>query len=112
MFPQPETSPAPADWPPRDALIGVGELGRLLGVPEKTIYNWNHKGTGPDRMKVGRGVRYRVGDVLDWLAESRASTGSTRGTEGSDTAGTEGEAANTAAAATTEAAAGPVRFAS
>ena len=47
-------------------------LAALLGVPKATVYQWNSKGTGPARTKVGRHVRYRQVDVDAWLDEQRA----------------------------------------
>lgn len=45
-----------------------------LQVPLSTVYQWNHDGTGPKRVKVGRHVRYRRADVEAWL-EARTTGG-------------------------------------
>lgn len=37
-----------------------------LGVPEKTLTQWAHKGTGPRYIRVGRHARYRWSDVEKW----------------------------------------------
>lgn len=50
-----------------DKLLSVEELAELLGVPVGTIYRWNHIGTGPQAIKVGRHVRYRQTDIDRWL---------------------------------------------
>ncbi|TVL91939.1 excisionase [Streptomyces sp. SAJ15] len=47
-------------WSPED-------LAGYLGVPVKSVYGWNYKGTGPKFRKVGRHVRYRPEDVEAWL---------------------------------------------
>ena len=44
------------------------ELSELLGVPVGTLANWRSARTGPPFVKVGRHVRYRTGDVDEWIA--------------------------------------------
>lgn len=43
-----------------------GDLAARLGVPLTTIYDWNSKDVGPRYMRIGRHVRYRLVDVLEW----------------------------------------------
>lgn len=43
-------------------------LGEYLDVPTRTVYSWNHTGTGPRSIRVGKHVRYRRADVEKWLA--------------------------------------------
>ena len=50
-----------------DKLLTVDGLAEFCGVPVKTIYQWNSRGTGPRAIKVGKYVRYRVTDVERWL---------------------------------------------
>lgn len=45
------------------------ELAEYLGVPVSTVYRWNHMGSGPRVLKVGRHARYRFSDVNLWLEE-------------------------------------------
>jgi len=45
------------------------DLAAELGVPLKSIYVWNHKGTGPAVTKLGRHVRYSRKAVDEWLAD-------------------------------------------
>ena len=47
-------------WTPQD-------LADYLVVPVNTVYQWNHKGSGPRPISVGRHVRYRQEDVEAWL---------------------------------------------
>lgn len=42
------------------------QLAEREGVPVQTVYIWNTNGTGPRRMKIGRHVRYRLADVIEW----------------------------------------------
>jgi len=45
------------------------DLAAEFGVPLQTVYQWNHKRTGPPATKIGRHLRYRREDVDKWLAE-------------------------------------------
>lgn len=54
-----------------DRLLTVAELSDYLGVPVKTIYDWRLSGHGPCAIRVGRHLKYAVGDVRDWLAQQR-----------------------------------------
>ena len=44
------------------------ELAAEFRVPLKTVYVWNHKGTGPPVTNLGRHVRYSRKAVDEWLA--------------------------------------------
>lgn len=46
--------------------LTVEELAEREGVPVATIYAWNSRGTGPRYMIIGRHVRYRLADVIQW----------------------------------------------
>lgn len=48
-------------------LLSTDEVARLLVVPVTTLYTWRYKGTGPRAFKVGKHLRYRFADVMDWL---------------------------------------------
>lgn len=50
-----------------DDLLTTDELATMTRQPKGTIYALNSRGDGPRRMKVGRRVLYRRGDVLEWL---------------------------------------------
>lgn len=49
-----------------DENLTPEQLAERLRVPLETVYLWNRKRTGPRYMKVGRHVRYRRDDVLEW----------------------------------------------
>jgi len=51
-------------------LGGPQELADYLGIPLATVYNWRAHGRGPRGYRVGRGVRYRLGDVEEWLEQN------------------------------------------
>ena len=42
------------------------ELADRYGLPITTLAQWASKGTGPRYARMGRHVRYRLSDVIDW----------------------------------------------
>lgn len=50
-----------------EPLWTITELAVYLGVPVATVYNWRTRGGGPPGIRVGKYVRFRPGDVEDWL---------------------------------------------
>jgi predicted DNA-binding transcriptional regulator AlpA len=49
-----------------DRWLSRQELADRYGLPVKTIAQWASKGTGPLYARMGRHVRYRLSDVVDW----------------------------------------------
>ena len=59
----------------RARTIGSDETAERLGVERSTLDNWRWRGGGPQYLKVGGRVRYRLADLADWLdAQARSST--------------------------------------
>ena len=56
-----------------DKLYTVAELAEYLAMNPQSLNNWRTQGYGPAFVKVGRNVRYREGDITDWL-ESQVAT--------------------------------------
>lgn len=50
----------------REKHLTPEQLAERVGVPLQTVYYWNCIGKAPHRIRVGRGVRYRLADVLAW----------------------------------------------
>jgi len=50
-----------------DHLLTVRELAVYLDVPVATLYAWRHRRQGPPGFKAGRHLRYRLGDVEQWI---------------------------------------------
>ncbi len=50
-----------------ERLLSVQELAQYLGVPAATLYQWRYRGEGPPGFRVGKHLRYRWGDVEDWI---------------------------------------------
>ena len=42
------------------------QLAAREGVSLETVYVWNRDGTGPQRMRIGKHIRYRLADVEEW----------------------------------------------
>ncbi|MCV7097604.1 helix-turn-helix transcriptional regulator [Mycobacterium kubicae] len=55
-------------------LLGIPEASELLGLPKGTLRWYRASGIGPKSFKVGRRVRYRRTDCLDWLATQESKT--------------------------------------
>ena len=55
-----------------EPMYSLTELAERLGVPVQTIYDLRHHGRGPRGFRVGRQLRFRAGEVRDWLAQREA----------------------------------------
>lgn len=51
----------------RDDIVSVEEVARRLDIPKTTLYGWRYKNKGPRGHRVGKHLRYRWSDVLEWL---------------------------------------------
>jgi predicted DNA-binding transcriptional regulator AlpA len=54
-----------------ERLMGIADVASFLGVPVATVRKWNHLGTGPQPLKIGRHVRYEPAAVRQWLNSRR-----------------------------------------
>lgn len=50
-----------------EALDIPSTVAKRLGVKEKTLEMWRHRGGGPRYCLIGRLVRYRRRDVDEWI---------------------------------------------
>jgi len=58
-----------------DRLLDQREAAKILGVSVRTLERHRVTGTGPRFCRLGRLVRYREGDLADWVNDSlRTST--------------------------------------
>ena len=60
-----------------DQLLTVEQLANYLDVPVATLYAWRHRRQGPPSFKAGRHLRYRLGDVEQWIAGRVQDVGTT-----------------------------------
>ncbi|MRG73926.1 helix-turn-helix domain-containing protein [Alphaproteobacteria bacterium HT1-32] len=59
----------------QDRLINEQEAARFLGYTDRALQNWRLRGGGPAFVKVSkRSIRYRVGDLLDWISAKTIRT--------------------------------------
>lgn len=56
-----------------DRLLTPRQLAEYLEVPVATLYAWRYRHEGPPAFRVGRHLRYRWGDVQDWVNEQLES---------------------------------------
>lgn len=54
-----------------DCYVNDVEAARIISSAPQTLRNWRHVGRGPAYSKKGRMVRYRVQDLLDFMAADR-----------------------------------------
>jgi|1185.fasta_scaffold612000_1 predicted DNA-binding transcriptional regulator AlpA len=75
LWPEPRPKQPAAERPPRpadeDRLWSISDVGRFLGVPVATIYQWRVRGEGPPATKLGKHLRYEPGVVRAWVREHR-----------------------------------------
>ena len=43
----------------------------ILGLSPQTLRNWRSQSRGPDYVRIGRAVRYRVGDLIEFAEKRR-----------------------------------------
>ena len=48
-------------------MWSVEDLSAFLQVPVKTLYQWRLRGYGPKGRRVGKYVRYKESDVVEWV---------------------------------------------
>jgi predicted DNA-binding transcriptional regulator AlpA len=48
-------------------VVSIEAVSRRLHVPKTTLYGWRYKGKGPQSRRVGKHLRYRWSEVLEWL---------------------------------------------
>jgi hypothetical protein len=62
-----------------ERLLSTDEVAEVLGRPPRTLRQWRYLGVGPRYLKVGAAVRYRPGDVEEWLrAQEREAAAGAR----------------------------------
>lgn len=55
----------------KDKLLSTKELAEYLGISEWTIAHYRTYGTGPEYLKLGNYVRYKVSDIEAWLEKKK-----------------------------------------
>lgn len=52
-----------------DLFMTTSDLAERLRVSPDTVKKWRKTNAGPPAIRVGRVIRYRESDVMDWLRE-------------------------------------------
>ncbi|MHB8763137.1 MAG: helix-turn-helix transcriptional regulator [Deferrisomatales bacterium] len=55
-------------------LVKERVAAEFMDVSARTVQAWRARGVGPKHLKIGRSCRYRVADLLDFLAECERKT--------------------------------------
>lgn len=55
----------------KDELYNTRQVSEMIQVSAVTLAKWRQKGIGLPFCRVGKNVRYRAGDVIDFLDHSR-----------------------------------------
>lgn len=50
-----------------EQLWSVQDVAEYLGVPVTTLYRWRSHRYGPSARRVGKHLRYRAADVIEWV---------------------------------------------
>lgn len=65
-----------------ETFLTEKQVAKLLGISPRTLQAWRYRGGHtPQFIKVGRAVRYRLGDVQTWLRERQRRSTSDLGPE-------------------------------
>lgn len=65
---------------PPERLLTRQQVETHFGFPSKRYLEIAAmRGDGPPMVRIGRSVRYRYGDLLDWIEASRVSSTADRG---------------------------------
>ncbi len=58
-----------------EAPLNSKEAARVLGLSKQTLINWRHTRKGPDYIKLGRAIRYRACDLVEFLERNKVQAG-------------------------------------
>ena len=61
-----------------DRLLTPQGVAALLSLNIQTLAAWRHLQKGPDYIKIGGAVRYRLSDLENWLKHKTVCHGATR----------------------------------
>jgi predicted DNA-binding transcriptional regulator AlpA len=57
-----------------DDLWTAKDVARHTQVDLRTFYRWCRAGIGPRPIRLGGAIRYRAGDIADWLEHTARAT--------------------------------------
>lgn len=56
-----------------DTLMNEVQAADFLSVSPRTLQAWRVRGGGPAFIRARRSVRYRFGDIVEWINQRRVS---------------------------------------
>lgn len=56
-------------------LLSTEQVAEEIGIPVTTLRYWRGRNEGPRSFRVGRVVKYRQGDIEEWIEEQMEATG-------------------------------------
>ena len=56
---------------PQHRFVNDVEAGKILSVSPQSLRNWRFQGRGPAYSKRGHLVRYKIQDLMDFMASGR-----------------------------------------
>jgi excisionase family DNA binding protein len=63
---------ADVDTERREPWVKTREVAEHLGLPETTLHQWRHRGTGPRAHRVGRHLLWKLSEVDAWVEEQQS----------------------------------------
>ena len=51
-------------------LVDTRDAADMLGRHPAVLADWRHQGRGPKYIRDGRSIRYRIGDLIDYIDEN------------------------------------------
>lgn len=60
-----------------EMLLTQKEVKEITGLADSTLEQWRIKGKGPKFVRLGRLVRYRLSDLLDYLSTLKGFSSTT-----------------------------------
>ena len=71
-----------------DQIITEREAAKLAGWSCGALVKWRREGRGPRYIRVGRSIRYRLSDLLNWIEEHAVKQASSSPTVSGPSSGT------------------------
>jgi excisionase family DNA binding protein len=50
-----------------ESLLNESEAAKLLAVSVRTLQAWRTRESGPPFVRLGRAIRYRLKDLIEWV---------------------------------------------
>ncbi len=63
-----------SNTPNADQLLTETQASEILQIGVRTLQGWRVRGGGPQYKKLGRAVRYRLGDLREWTNNQTVSS--------------------------------------